>query len=347
MAELHLSALAKSFGTVRVLDGIDLTVADGEFMVLVGPSGCGKSTTLRLVAGLEACTEGRIHIGGRDVTGVAPAERGVAMVFQSYALYPHMTVAQNMGFALKMEGRPAARIEAAVAEAARTLQLEPLLQRRPRELSGGQRQRVAIGRAIVRQPQVFLFDEPLSNLDAGLRGQMRVELARLHQQLGATIVYVTHDQVEAMTLGQRVALFNAGRIEQVGPPLQLYRAPANRFVAAFLGSPSINFIAAQRAPGGGAPTGAHTLGVRPEHVEPAPDGAAGLATQVELVEELGDTTLVHLRTEHGDALVMKRPSAAAAAPARHQALRVRFDARHLLWFDSAGRALHEPTDRLG
>ena len=217
MSELRIQGLSKRFGNgVPVVQGIDLTVHSGEFMVLVGPSGCGKSTTLRMVAGLEDPNEGSIFIDGVDVTERAPAERGVAMVFQRYALYPHMTVATNMGFGLRMAGLKPAEVEARVQRAARSLQLEPLLQRRPRELSGGQRQRVAIGRAIVREPKVFLFDEPLSNLDASLRTQMRGELAELHQRLGATIVYVTHDQVEAMTLGQRIAIFNAGRIEQVG-----------------------------------------------------------------------------------------------------------------------------------
>ena len=225
MAELQLQGLRRTYPNgVTAVDGIDLTVAEGEFMVLVGPSGCGKSTTLRMIAGLEEMSAGRMLIGGVDVTDTPPAERGVAMVFQSYALYPHMTVAGNMGFALKIAGRPRREIDAAVRRAAESLQLEPLLDRKPRALSGGQRQRVAIGRAIVREPKVFLFDEPLSNLDASLRTQMRLEMARLHERLGATIVYVTHDQVEAMTLGQRIAVFNAGHVAQVGEP----RKPATK-----------------------------------------------------------------------------------------------------------------------
>src|SRR6478609_4188168 len=245
MAELQLQGLRRTYPNgVTAVDGIDLTVADGEFMVLVGPSGCGKSTTPRMIAGLEELSAGRMLIGGRDVTDLPPAERGVAMVFQSYALYPHMTVAENMGFALRIAGRPRAEIDAAVRRAAAALQLEKLLDRKPRALSGGQRQRVAIGRAIVREPGVFLFDEPLSNLDASLRTQMRLEMARLHERLKATIVYVTHDQVEAMTLGDRIAVFNAGRIEQVGTPAQVYREPVNRFVARFLGSPQMNFMPA-------------------------------------------------------------------------------------------------------
>ena len=283
---VSLRGLRKTYaGGVTVVHGIDLDVRQGEFMVLVGPSGCGKTTTLRMIAGLEHITDGQLLIGGRDVTDVAPAERGVAIVFQSYALYPHMTVAENMGFALRVGGMARAEVDKAVRKAADVLQLGALLNRKPRDLSGGQRQRVAIGRAIVREPKVFLFDEPLSNLDAALRNQMRFELARLHRELGATIVYVTHDQVEAMTLGERIAVFNAGRIEQVGPPMALYERPATRFVAGFLGSPSMNFLSARIVPDGAGwaaefngarrialpaaagfdPAHATTLGVRPEH----------------------------------------------------------------------------------
>ena len=244
MAELQIRGMRKRFGEVEVLHGIDLDVRDGEFMVFVGPSGCGKSTLLRLIAGLEDASEGDILIGGRSVAQADAANRGVAMVFQSYALYPHMTVAENMGFALKMAGESKAEVAAQVGRVAEILQITPLLDRKPKALSGGQRQRVAIGRAIVRRPQVFLFDEPLSNLDAALRVQMRIELARLHQELGTTMVYVTHDQVEAMTLGQRIAVFNGGRLEQVGAPLELFERPGNRFVAGFLGSVSYTHLRA-------------------------------------------------------------------------------------------------------
>ncbi|HEX7687478.1 MAG TPA: ATP-binding cassette domain-containing protein, partial [Burkholderiaceae bacterium] len=254
MAELQLQGLRRTYANgVTAVDGIDLTVRDGEFMVLVGPSGCGKSTTLRMIAGLEDISAGHLRIGGEDMTHVAPADRGVAMVFQSYALYPHMTVAENMGFALRIAGRPKAEIEASVRKAADALQLAHLLDRKPRALSGGQRQRVAIGRAIVRSPKVFLFDEPLSNLDASLRTQMRLEMARLHEQLGVSVVYVTHDQVEAMTLGDRIAVFNSGRIEQVGTPSEVYRQPVNQFVAGFLGAPRMNFLPARAFRGTAGP----------------------------------------------------------------------------------------------
>jgi lactose/L-arabinose transport system ATP-binding protein len=242
MSGLQLNDVIKRYGATQVIHGVDLDIEDGEFCVFVGPSGCGKSTLLRMVAGLEETSEGRIAIGGRDVTHLDPAERGVAMVFQTYALYPHMTVAENMGFGLKMTGHPKAEIEAKVAEASRVLKLDDYLARKPKALSGGQRQRVAIGRAIVRGPDVFLFDEPLSNLDAELRVEMRVEIARLHNEIGATMIYVTHDQVEAMTLADKIVVLRAGRIEQVGKPLDLYNDPDNRFVAGFIGSPAMNFF---------------------------------------------------------------------------------------------------------
>ena len=242
MANLQFKALRKSFGDLEILHGIDLEIEDGEFIVFVGPSGCGKSTLLRCIAGLEEITSGELSIGGQPMNEVPPSKRGIAMVFQSYALYPHMTVAENMAFGLKLAGHSKTEITEAVQKAAEILQIESLLDRRPKALSGGQRQRVAIGRAIVRKPGVFLFDEPLSNLDAGLRVQMRVELARLHKDLATTMVYVTHDQVEAMTLASRIVVLNQGRIEQVGAPLDLYRRPANRFVAGFIGSPKMNFL---------------------------------------------------------------------------------------------------------
>ena len=368
MAELQLQGVRRSYPNgVTAVAGVDLTIADGEFMVLVGPSGCGKSTTLRMIAGLEDMSAGRLLIGGVDVTDVPPAERGVAMVFQSYALYPHMTVAENMGFALKIAGRPKRDVDAAVRRAAEALQIEPLLDRKPRALSGGQRQRVAIGRAIVREPKVFLFDEPLSNLDASLRTQMRLEMARLHERLGATIVYVTHDQVEAMTLGDRIAVFNAGRIEQVGTPAQVYRAPVNRFVAGFLGSPQMNFLpaVAQRdvegpsvqVPGAGrlalpadcaTPLASvYALGVRPEHWQMTPGGGAeGLAASVERVEWLGDVTLVHCRLAGRDAanagidtISVKTALADGAALPHGTPVRLQVQPRDLMLFDAQGKAL--------
>ncbi|KPF48563.1 hypothetical protein IP87_06505 [beta proteobacterium AAP121] len=355
MAELLMRGLHKAYAGVPVLQALDLDVHSGEFMVFVGPSGCGKSTLLRLVAGLETLDGGDISVGGTPVGHLPPAQRGVAMVFQSYALYPHMTVAENMGFGLRMAGQTAAQVRAAVGAVAETLQITPLLQRKPRELSGGQRQRVAIGRAIVRRPRVFLFDEPLSNLDAALRVQMRSELARLHRELGTTMVYVTHDQVEAMTLGQRIALFNAGRVEQVGTPLTLFREPANRFVAGFLGSPRMNFIAAAdwaAAAAGGVPPGpAHapddTLGVRPEHLQPADphtgrDGA-GLQAQVAFVEHLGDALFVHTSLHGSGCPVALRLPPDQPVPATGSVLRLAPVAGQVHVFNPAGRALPRPA----
>ena len=316
MAELALHGVSKSFGSVLAVDGVDLAIAHGEFVVLVGPSGCGKSTLLRMISGLESASAGTILIGGRDVTDVAPAKRGVAMVFQSYALFPHMTAAQNIGFGLRLAKVPKAEIARRVAEVAATLQIEELLGRYPRELSGGQRQRVAIGRSIIRDPQVFLFDEPLSNLDAALRVRMRLEIARLRDRLDATMVYVTHDQTEAMTLADRIVVLDHGRIEQVGPPEELYDAPANRFVAGFIGAPAMNFIpAAIEAAEGGEPQvrfgrvslptgraqdvapGPVTLGVRPEHLYIAAEAEADFWGRVEIVEKLGAESLAYLQTE--------------------------------------------------
>jgi len=316
MANLAFKALRKSYGEVPILHGIDLEIQDGEFIVFVGPSGCGKSTLLRCIAGLEEITSGELFIAGKRVNEVPPSKRGIAMVFQSYALYPHMTVSENMAFGLKLAGLPKGQIASAVTKAAQILQIEPLLDRKPKALSGGQRQRVAIGRAIVRKPGVFLFDEPLSNLDAALRVQMRVELARLHNELKTTMVYVTHDQVEAMTLANRIVVINQGRIEQVGSPLELYHHPANLFVAGFIGSPKMNFLpctlvsavegtaivrlkddteipvfADARTLKEGEPL---TLGIRPEHIQAAPAGSDHpVHAKVQVAEHLGDITFLY------------------------------------------------------
>ena len=316
MARLALENVSKRFGEVLAVDGVDLEVEHGEFVVFVGPSGCGKSTMLRLISGLESVTEGRILIGGRDVTHVAPSRRGVAMVFQSYALFPHMTAAENIGFGLRLGRVPKDEIARRVAEVAATLQIEALLDRYPRELSGGQRQRVAIGRSIIRDPRVFLFDEPLSNLDAALRVRMRLEIARLRDRLDATMVYVTHDQTEAMTLADRIVVFNHGRIEQIGAPVDLYDAPANLFVAGFIGAPAMNFVPAViESTDGGEPQmrfgpvslplpggreavlGPVTLGVRPEHLTVAPGEEGDFRGRVEIVEKLGAESLVYLQTD--------------------------------------------------
>jgi lactose/L-arabinose transport system ATP-binding protein len=317
MSGVTLSGVTKQFGEVKVIHGVDLKVEPGEFCVFVGPSGCGKSTLLRMIAGLESTSGGTIAIGARDVTDIDPSERGVAMVFQTYALYPHMTVAENMGFGLKMTGHPKAEIDRKVAEAARILKLEQLLSRKPKALSGGQRQRVAIGRAIVRGPEVFLFDEPLSNLDAELRVEMRVEIARLHREIGATMIYVTHDQVEAMTLADKIVVLRAGRIEQVGAPLELYRNPDNRFVAGFIGSPAMNFVTADvTGPGqlsakGFAADFATTVappasgkviaGLRPQALRLV----NGASHTVDVVEALGGVTYVHLSASTGEKLVVE------------------------------------------
>jgi multiple sugar transport system ATP-binding protein len=325
MATVQLKDVRKDFGDVAVIKGVSLDIADREFVVFVGPSGCGKSTLLRLIAGLEEITSGDLFIDGARANDVAPAKRGLAMVFQSYALYPHMTVADNMAFSLRLAGASKAERERKVREAARILQLEPLLQRKPKELSGGQRQRVAIGRAIVRSPKVFLFDEPLSNLDAALRVQMRVELTRLHDELDATMIYVTHDQVEAMTMADKIVVLQAGVIEQVGSPLELYHHPRDLFVAGFIGSPKMNFIptgvtavrdgqVALAMPGGGelevpvapgslAAGAAVTLGIRPEHLRPQEGGP--IRGEVLVVERLGGATFLHVRIPGGHVLTVQ------------------------------------------
>ena len=296
MAEVRFTGIRKVYakGDRPAVDDFNLTVADGEFLVLVGPSGCGKSTTLRMVAGLEMPSGGTIEIGGRDVTGLPPKDRDIAMVFQNYALYPHMTVKENLSFALKLRGFAKPEIERRVSEAAFSLGLEPYLKRLPKALSGGQRQRVALGRAIVREPAVFLFDEPLSNLDAKMRVEMRAEIIRLHNRLGATMIYVTHDQTEAMTMGERIVVMSDGRISQVAPPMELYERPANKFVASFIGTPPMNLF----PPGLVVPH--RTIGLRPEHVRLRRLGESEefpVAARVDFSEMLGSETLVHVVTE--------------------------------------------------
>jgi multiple sugar transport system ATP-binding protein len=294
MGALELKSVSKSFGSTEVIKGVDLTVRDGEFCVFVGPSGCGKSTLLRIIAGLEDASSGDILLDGRRMNDVAPAKRELAMVFQSYALYPHLSVRDNMGLALKQAGQSKATIAAATDKAAAMLSLGPLMDRRPAELSGGQRQRVAIGRAIVRTPKLFLFDEPLSNLDAALRVATRIEIARLHRDLKATMIYVTHDQVEAMTLADRIVVLRAGKVEQVGSPMELYNNPANTFVAGFIGSPQMNFLDAAAL---GLPAG--QAGIRPEHLTLSRE-AGELPAEVSHIEKLGGETLVYARNaDHG------------------------------------------------
>ncbi|MBT8000435.1 sn-glycerol-3-phosphate ABC transporter ATP-binding protein UgpC [Planktomarina temperata] len=318
MSGVTLSNIAKKYGEVQVIHGIDLEVKDGEFCVFVGPSGCGKSTLLRMVAGLEDTTGGAISIGARDVTREDPARRGVAMVFQTYALYPHMTVQENMGFGLRMNGYPKAEIAQKVAEASRILKLDDYLKRKPAALSGGQRQRVSIGRAIVRGPEVFLFDEPLSNLDAELRVEMRVEIARLHKEIGATMIYVTHDQVEAMTLADKIVVLRGGVIEQVGAPMDLYRDPDNKFVAGFIGSPAMNFLSAVVKDGLVDVPGLETsvdlpvtlpaegtaveIGLRPEHLTLDPTGTTH---RIEMTESLGGVSYAYLKGTSGEKIVVE------------------------------------------
>ncbi|RWH07553.1 MAG: ABC transporter ATP-binding protein [Mesorhizobium sp.] len=299
MSSVELRKVDKHYAGYHALKTVDLTIEKGEFVVMVGPSGCGKSTLLKTIAGLETINSGHIVINGRDVTREEPGDRGIAMVFQSYALYPHMTVAENMGFGLRMANRPRTEIDAAVKRAARILRLEEQLDKRPKQLSGGQRQRVAIGRAVVREPKLFLFDEPLSNLDAALRVNTRLEIAQLHRRLKATMIYVTHDQVEAMTLADKIVVLNAGRIEQIGSPMELYNAPANEFVAGFIGSPKMNFI-------DGAKLGetAKTVGVRPEHLTVDAKSGAWKGTVVH-AEHLGADTNLYLDCEKAGLLTVR------------------------------------------
>ncbi|WP_313554536.1 ABC transporter ATP-binding protein [Agrobacterium cavarae] len=359
MAGLSLNNVVKRYGSLEVIHGANLEIQDGEFVVFVGPSGCGKSTLLRMIAGLEDISDGQIEIGGKVVNDAEPADRGIAMVFQSYALYPHMTVEENLSFGLRMNGNPKADTEARVRRAAEILQINELMQRRPKQLSGGQRQRVAIGRAIVREPQVFLFDEPLSNLDAELRVQMRVEISKLHKQLGTTMIYVTHDQTEAMTLADKIVVLRGGKIEQVGAPLDLYDDPENRFVAGFVGSPKMNFLPGKVAhetaegvtitldhaptfsltlpvaarPGIGAPI---TLGIRPEHFEDA-GKAADLTVAVDVAEHLGNTSYVYAHLAEELPLIIERPESRHVG--KLDRLTVSVPANKAFLFDSDGTRL--------
>jgi multiple sugar transport system ATP-binding protein len=350
MGQVELQGVRKSFGAQEVIKGIDLTVRAGEFMVFVGPSGCGKSTTLRMIAGLESISTGHLLIDGVKANDLRPADRGAAMVFQSYALYPHMTVAENMGFSLKMAGVGKSERETQVKRTADILRMTELLDRFPKELSGGQRQRVAIGRAIVRKPKVFLFDEPLSNLDAALRVNMRIELSRLHQELGTTMIYVTHDQVEAMTMGDRIAVFNQGKIEQLGAPMDLYNRPANQFVATFLGAPRINLIpqpasdatpahrqlwaALQLKP---QPLAQH-MGLRPEHLHVDLQGH-GIPATVVLAEHLGDTSVLYLRVDGVSDLLNAKVGSQFSACTKGQVVGLVPEAHGALAFDAQGQLL--------
>jgi sn-glycerol 3-phosphate transport system ATP-binding protein len=324
MAALSLREARKSYGDLEVIHGVSMDVADGEFVVIVGPSGCGKSTLLRMVAGLEAITAGEIVIGNRVVNRLEPKDRDIAMVFQNYALYPHMSVYENMSYGLRIARIDPAEIAKRVKRAAEILELEKFLDRRPGQLSGGQRQRVAMGRAIVREPAVFLFDEPLSNLDAKLRVQMRAELQALHRRLGTTSLYVTHDQVEAMTLAHRMIVMNAGRAEQIGTPLEVYARPATTFVAGFIGSPPMNLV----------PRDGKLLGVRPEDLEPCAESDAMLTAQVNLIEQLGADILVHGSVE-GSRIVVRLPASRKVGEGR---LPLRFDPSRAHHFDPASGA---------
>ena len=351
MAKVQLRDVRKSYADLEVIHGVDIDVADGEFIVIVGPSGCGKSTLLRMVAGLETITGGEIVIGDRVVNRLEPKDRDIAMVFQNYALYPHMSVFDNMAYGLKIRGFKKADIDARVKRAAEILELGPMLERKPRQLSGGQRQRVAMGRAIVREPAVFLFDEPLSNLDAKLRVQMRFEIQKLHRRLATTSLYVTHDQVEAMTLAQRMIVMNAGRAEQIGSPMEVYENPQTLFVAGFIGSPSMNFLPGQAngggrialANGGEARTSrvaletgrSVTVGIRPEHFTACGERDAVVSGPVEMVEQLGADALVHIA--HGKNIVIARV-AHGASPDVGSTFCVTADPARVFAFDSASGA---------
>ncbi|TCR98802.1 ATP-binding cassette domain-containing protein [Rhizobium sp. BK418] len=332
MAALALVDVVKTYGAHPVIHGVNLTVGDGKFVVFVGPSGCGKSTLLRMIAGLEEISAGQVLIGGRVANNLSPKERNIAMVFQSYALYPQMTVAENMGFSLTLEKRPKSEVSAKVNEAAATLKLTELLDRRPSQLSGGQRQRVAIGRAIVRNPQVFLLDEPLSNLDAALRSETRVELSELHHRLGTTMIYVTHDQVEAMTMADKIVVLNKGRIEQVGSPMDLYNRPTNTFVATFIGSPKMNLVDgpwAQRF-------GSQTIGIRPEHIMVSNNEPTWKGT-VSVIERLGSNTIMHVRVPGIGSLVANLDGQRDYVVGEDIGLKP--DEQHLHFFDVSGRRM--------
>ena len=339
MAYLQLRGIEKSFGEARVIKGVNLEIQQGEFIVFVGPSGCGKSTLLRLIAGLETTTAGTIHLEGRDITDEPSSKRDLAMVFQSYALYPHMSVYENMSFALKLAKADPAVIEEKVTKAAEILNLTQYLKRTPKELSGGQRQRVAIGRAIVRSPKVFLFDEPLSNLDAALRGQTRIEIAKLHRDLDATTIYVTHDQVEAMTLADRVVVLREGVIEQVGSPLELYDRPANQFVAQFIGTPKMNMVGASKlkslaASGRKFPIDGF-VGLRPEYVELVAQADGEFKATVDLVEALGAETLVYVTTEWGEQIVARHTERSSLVAGEKVGVKIDLSTAH--FFDAKGR----------
>ena len=333
MGQIELKGVNKSFGTVDIIHNVDLMVEDGTFVVFVGPSGCGKSTLLRLIAGLEDVTSGKILIDGTDVVNVPPAKRGLSMVFQSYALYPHMSVRGNIGFGLKMAGQPKDQISQKVEAAAATLNLTPYLDRKPRELSGGQRQRVAIGRAIVRQPKAFLFDEPLSNLDAALRVQMRIEIARLQDSLATTAIYVTHDQVEAMTMADKIVVLDRGSVAQVCSPLELYNRPNGLFVAGFIGSPTMNLIKGAPA----AKRGAETIGIRPEHADVSTT-AGEWPAKVRLAEHLGSDTFVHAEADGIGPMTLRLEGEAALKPG--QSIYVTPREAHLHRFDKDGRRIN-------
>jgi multiple sugar transport system ATP-binding protein len=334
MGSIRLEGVSKTFGRTTVIPGVDLDIEDGTFVVFVGPSGCGKSTLLRLIAGLEDVSAGRIIIDGNDVAKLPPAKRGLAMVFQSYALYPHMTVRKNIGFGLRMAGRPRDEVARKVEAASNVLNLSAYLDRKPGELSGGQRQRVAIGRAIVREPKAFLFDEPLSNLDAALRVQMRLEIARLQRNLATTTVYVTHDQVEAMTLAERIVVLNGGRVEQVGSPLELYARPDNLFVAGFIGSPRMNFVSGELA----ARMGAATIGVRPEHIVASRDGEGWRGT-VAAAEHLGSDTFLYIDVPQTDGITAR--AIGELGLKQGDPVRLTPDPARIHRFDSQGRTLRQ------
>lgn len=350
MADVSLRQVRKSYGALEVVHGVDLDIKSGEFVVFVGPSGCGKSTLLRMIAGLEPISGGEISIGGKVVNDVPSPQRGIAMVFQSYALYPHMSVYENMAFGLKLVKTPKDEVDQRVREAARILQIEDYLDRMPKALSGGQRQRVAIGRAIVRNPKVFLFDEPLSNLDASLRAQTRVEIAKLHDTLDATMIYVTHDQVEAMTLADRIVVLNSGRIEQVGSPLELYRSPVNTFVAGFIASQRMNFIPVTPESGGlrfgasrllsfaGTDTAkVRTLGIRPEHLTLASPETAHLSGKLAVIEQFGEYALAYVELPDGEMVTIKLDGAPDLQ--LHQEMHIGVPEGQVHLFDEAGRAI--------